>query len=312
MSIRYTCTQCHVVMKIKEEKAGSKARCPQCKLSFVVPAPGAADGEEEIADLSSDPDLPLELTPEVDVPDVAAPQSLSPSFGSRGGNGAAGSAADEKKASVASLMRDFEAAKTKKKKTRRSAAAELPAHAAQTTGTAADALARAYQQKRESASNPQPKPAPSLLTPERRLAVAYFSKLIPAVLIALLAGYGVYRWMVQDVYYGPPLARVTGVVTRHGQPVEGIGLRFVPRVTGNDVVSSGESPGQPGKSSSSAKTDASGKFRMMYTALVEGVPIGACTLELSDSVGLPIAVPEKHQYQTVPEEGLTDLQIDLN
>jgi nitrate reductase NapE component len=310
MSIRYTCTQCHVVMKIKEEKAGSKARCPQCKLPFVVPAPGTADGQEADGDSSADPDLPLELTPEVEVPDAVFPVSQSPSYKIQVGKGTAGSAAEDKKASVASLMRDFEATKTKKKSRR--SAAEVPTLAAQTTGTAADALARAYQQKRENAANPQPKPAPSLLTPERRLAVAYFSKLIPAVLIALLAGYGVYRWMVQDVYNGPPLARVSGVVKKNGLPVEGIGLRFVPRITGDDVVSSGKSPGKAGKSSSSAKTDASGQFRMMYTALVEGVPIGACTLELSDSIGLPIRVPEKYQNQTVPEEGLTDLQIDLD
>lgn len=38
MTIRFTCTQCSSVLKIKDELAGTNGRCPKCKTAFVVPA----------------------------------------------------------------------------------------------------------------------------------------------------------------------------------------------------------------------------------------------------------------------------------
>ena len=49
MTIRFTCTQCSSVLKIKDELAGTNGRCPKCKIEFVVPAvdseaiPGSAE-----------------------------------------------------------------------------------------------------------------------------------------------------------------------------------------------------------------------------------------------------------------------------
>ena len=38
MTIRFTCTQCSSVLKIKDELAGTNGHCPKCKVEFVVPA----------------------------------------------------------------------------------------------------------------------------------------------------------------------------------------------------------------------------------------------------------------------------------
>lgn len=79
MTIRYTCPGCESVLKIKDEKAGTDAKCPKCKRAFVVPQPEEDDGIEiESApsgkitaaapvDLPIDlpVDMPIELTPEV-------------------------------------------------------------------------------------------------------------------------------------------------------------------------------------------------------------------------------------------------------
>ena len=54
MTIRYTCTGCESVLKIKDEKAGSKGKCPKCKLEFLVPNPEEADDEAD-ADLAPAP-----------------------------------------------------------------------------------------------------------------------------------------------------------------------------------------------------------------------------------------------------------------
>ena len=37
MTIRYTCTECGSVLKIKDEKAGTEGHCPKCKTEFHVP-----------------------------------------------------------------------------------------------------------------------------------------------------------------------------------------------------------------------------------------------------------------------------------
>ncbi len=43
MTIRFTCSECASVLKIKDELAGSTGRCPKCKTKFVVPAPEAEE-----------------------------------------------------------------------------------------------------------------------------------------------------------------------------------------------------------------------------------------------------------------------------
>ena len=41
MTIRFTCSECASVLKIKDELAGSAGRCPKCKTKFIVPTPEA-------------------------------------------------------------------------------------------------------------------------------------------------------------------------------------------------------------------------------------------------------------------------------
>jgi len=47
MTIRYTCTECASVLKIKDEKAGTEGHCPKCKTAFRVPS--LASSEDELA-----------------------------------------------------------------------------------------------------------------------------------------------------------------------------------------------------------------------------------------------------------------------
>jgi len=291
-------------MKIKEEKAGSKAKCPKCQQAFVVPDPAAAS--EAAAAIDEDPDLPYELTPMVETsakPDVLGRDGVAgsaPRTSSRDTDGA-------NKPSVASLMKDFAA---KKKKGKRADTEEVAtASAAQTSGTAADALARAYQQKRANAG--APKPAKPLISADRRLMLEYFAKAIPAVLIAVLLGYCLYAWVTRDVYRGPPLVQVSGTLTRNGQPLAGMQVRLVPVLSGDELLDAGSKDGPPARSSSTGRTDAQGKFQMMYTALIPGVTIGPHTMEIADSSGIPFNVSEDLQQQNIPENGITDLKINL-
>jgi len=47
MTIRYKCIGCESVLKIKDEKAGGKGKCPKCKLEFVVPFPEDVEEEDD-------------------------------------------------------------------------------------------------------------------------------------------------------------------------------------------------------------------------------------------------------------------------
>lgn len=49
MSIHVTCGECGVALKIKEDRAGTKGRCPKCKAEFLVPAAGEASASDESA-----------------------------------------------------------------------------------------------------------------------------------------------------------------------------------------------------------------------------------------------------------------------
>ena len=129
MTIRYTCPGCDSVLKIKDEKAGTDAKCPKCKKPFVVPHPDDDDGIEietsgdavdQPADLPLD--MPIELTPEVSdqkefdpadflnsAPVRPAPIQSQPAVSGSSGN---------RKPTVAELMKDFETTKKKDKSKR--------------------------------------------------------------------------------------------------------------------------------------------------------------------------------------------------
>ena len=71
MTIRFTCNECSSVLKIKDELAGTKGRCPKCKTDFVVPEPlpvEAAKSPNGTVSINSAP-TKSEVTP---------PKSLAP------------------------------------------------------------------------------------------------------------------------------------------------------------------------------------------------------------------------------------------
>lgn len=415
MTIRYTCVQCGVVMKIKDEKAGTGAKCPKCRAAFVVPGleegwdgelefeppaedddeaplpnPAAAAGraakpeprpqsgkpraqvqaaapdddeaDEEVRDTRGDDDddadddygdqghaddddadddyadeddadaggtrraaettatadeddedldLPLELTPEVTADDAFDPTDVlgAPGSAPTARRSAASAAQPERKASVADLMRDFESTRKTDRRTSEPPQRTPVPSAVATAGTAAEALSRAYQQKRENASNPKAKQPE--VNVERQLLIAWLIRSVPPVLLTLLLAYGLYAFMTRSVYSGPPLAPVQGMLTRSGDPLPGHTVRLVPVFGPEEADNTGGKNSAPGRSTASAVTDDQGHFEMMYTVDVAGAALGDHTLEIVDPLGLGVAVPPEYQQQTVPPEGIESLRIDL-
>ena len=56
MTIRFTCNECGSVLKIKDELAGTRGKCPKCKAEFIVPV--AASAMQEVIEKSVSAILP--------------------------------------------------------------------------------------------------------------------------------------------------------------------------------------------------------------------------------------------------------------
>ncbi len=205
MTIRYTCIGCESVLKIKDDKAGTKARCPKCRLEFVVPPPDNDDAEvshfeatlevaagSESARIESADSTADDFDPMAILGGTAGPDAGS------AGSGTARLSSEPRKFSVAEIMRDFE---TGKKKVRKAgpdnARPVVSAATSETTGTAAEALSRAYQQKMK--RDPTASSSKSLKdirsAEQRELLVDFFKKKVaPGLLILGLCIFAYFWW----------------------------------------------------------------------------------------------------------------------
>ena len=330
MTIRFTCPGCESVLKIKDEKAGTDAKCPKCKRPFVVPQPEDDDGIEieEAAsprvarpapadlpiDLPADlpidlpVDMPIELTPEVAAADEFDPADVLGSGRTAPRSSAAApalpqSTPPDRRPSIAELMKDFESTK-KKDKSRKSAEAPKSApSAAETTSSAADVLARNYQQKRDAAAAPPPLSRNDARAAEQRAVTLEFVKtrLLPGLAGFFLLAWGWSWYMNREIYDGPPLFEVSGVVTKGGQPLAGVRVEFGP-----------ESPGSEDQVlQASAITDDQGRFRLSAFAGQYGAPAGNYVVGLSDQAGVPLQVPEDDVRKTVSDTAENEFEFKL-
>ena len=319
MTIRYTCRECASVLKIKDEKAGTNGKCPKCKTEFVVPSPASEDDievEEEgpvaasipAPPIDEDVDMPIELTPEVaDNPDfdpldvLSAPAparpaptaTRSPSFGT------------DKKPSVAELMRDFEAGKKKDRKTESTPDAVRPqvaASAEQTAGSAANALSKAYQQKRDSANAPKVSVKDVQAAERRALFMDFVKKKAgPAIAAIAVVLYGYYWYMFSESYKGLPLYPVTGKVISQSKPVEGLRIQFRPLAESIEDT----------RTSAEGTTDKDGSFRLVYEIPYEGAPVGKYEVVVFEPSGAPMALSEGTPMLTVSASGKNEFDINL-
>ncbi len=401
MTISYTCTACGAVLKIRDEKAGTEAKCPKCRTAFVVPhlaesadsdvvigaaissdaanaAPSAAEpsaaepsaaepspaelsatgnpvirkqpakkqpatkqpADERIEDdddavaekfLFSDPseteslpgpsdeitagdfdddvDEPFEVTPGAP-PDDFDPLDVLSTRSQSGARPSTAGAGDEKKVSVADMMRDFNASKKKRAARQKNSEESEQTEVVATSGSAAEAIARAYQQKRESAAAPKVR-RPTRADAERKLMNARLKRAIPAVLGSLLLGYGLFFLITLKSYSGVPLAPVSGNLTQENHTLKDFRITLVPILTDEESQQASNGRGAPGKSTSFGFTNEKGEFYMRYTAEVDGAAICESRVEIYNPSGVPVAVPESFSRVTVKADGPNELIISL-
>lgn len=337
MTIRVRCDGCSAVMKVKDELAGAKGKCPKCKTAFVVPAadaeaakdnvPTASDTAEqgEVADaaqkqpaatstatkkaqldvaaqtdsaasVEAPVDLPLEATPPVPIMDS---HEFDPMAALESGSStsipavSAAPSVPVNKPSVADLMKEHNEKKGKRKgrqdKPKTSKATDL-AQPAVTSGSAADALNRKYDQKRdESGTDGKVMTREERRQAEQKEAMIDFAKKgIPALAGVLLLSWGLITYMFSASL--PPLGYASGKVTRNGVPMAGVQVVFAPKSGGEPLSNATVSQGF---------TDAEGTYTLMYNKDNEGVLPGNHEVTIMSSSGMTFTLPTEMKAQTV-------------
>lgn len=250
MSIKVKCEECGVSLKIKDELAGKKGNCPQCKAPLQIPSLDSDDASPQPA--------PVELSEEdaifgkgfFDAEAPPRPRKLDLSSDPDDEADDPKPAANEKKP-------------TKKKKEAGFTAAQ-PA----TTENAAD-IAGSLLTKTGKKNRPDDVDEKDDKVEYDFSEIKYLLKtrVLPSVGV-IVAAFLLYFWMSSSESNLPPLAEVSGRVTVDGNPVPAQ-LMFFP----SDENAEG--------SGSIAQCNADGTYEVYYNADVKGAVIGPNTIRIS-------------------------------
>ena len=306
MTIRYACQECESVLKIRDELAGTNAKCPKCKTPFVIPAPElqlAAVAAEPPVDTEPPVDMPLKLTPFVDPADTDlfdAPATPVAAVATKG------LPAGTPKPSVADLMREHEASRKKKTEKKNKGNLEAAAAVAElvTAGSAADALTRTYDQKRGKSSDPPPLTREEQRAAEekeamKRFAVKGGAGLVGILIVGSFLGDWLFSKSLPDLEYG------YGVVTLNNAPLSGARVQFAPARSpeGGELKIATPSAGY---------TDAAGKFVLMWKPENEGVLPGMHNISIADINGGEFPLQASDQQKEVVVGGDNVFNFNLS
>lgn len=307
MTIRYECPECSSVLKIKDEKAGQQGKCPKCKNTFTIPESSPAP--EPILTADDLIDMPLELTPVAVIPkeSLTASDEFDPMgvLNSDSASGGVPSSPGDLKPSVADLMREHQEkrARDEARRAKRQQKKVNPLlNDVETSGSAADAITRTYEKKREETSDAPPMSREERRAAEQRSAMLRFSVQLGGVLLVTVAfGYLLLSWALGGS--SADVVEVTGRVTANNQPLAGYRIRFTPiqEINGPPLA------GGP----SSAKISSNGDFILLYKPNVAGAIVGLHEVTLEDSFGLQKQVPEEFSEREVTADGENHFEFNF-
>jgi hypothetical protein len=202
-------------------------------------------------------------------------------------------------------MRDFEAGKKKDRKAESTPDIVRPhvtASTEQSAGSAADALSRAYQQKRDSANAPKVSVKDAQAAEQRALLMEFVKKkAAPAIAVISVLLYGYYWYMFSESYKGLPLYPVSGKVISQSEPVEGLRVQFRP------ISESIEDT----RTSAEAVTAKDGSFILVYEIPYEGAPEGKYEVVVFDASGAPLKLSDGTPTLSVTASGKNEFEINL-
>jgi hypothetical protein len=287
MTIRYKCSQCGSVLKIKDELAGTNGKCPKCKTKFVVPEPKADAGDVAASDSpahdASESEVDAEAPPAKaeSAPVQAAandddfdPMAVLMDDSSPGAKASAGlSAPPPGPAAVAKPAVD--------RMGRRFIAPPPPSAAApagesasslNASANARDLLTKTMEDSRVKAAA-MPEAAARRPKIDFRASLGPLLRGAPYIVGIIVAAAGLYwlsnKWMGDSLPL-PELASVTGTLQVGGQPVSRIVVHLTP-------VNANQGKSASGKtirlSDATGITDDDGYFQASYLGH-NGAPLG--------------------------------------
>ncbi|MFN0054099.1 MAG: hypothetical protein ACKV0T_18115 [Planctomycetales bacterium] len=346
MTIRYQCEECGSVLNIRDEKAGTQGRCPKCKGEFRVPDPdggseaqarplviaSAPAHDQQPEDAAAGPDSHFELSTALADPATDGGDSNlsddeiekileSGPAPKRGGYLVIeNDEAIDEDADDWAKEDEGEVRRAKGKPPRRGAAPAAAPPATTAAGIAKSLMARGDKggggeldpQRATRAFGQGERDVTDEEGYSVKEVVLYFSKYIGPAAAGIVLALGIYWWWYSQWLRGdlPPLAPVSGVVTLDGAPLALAYITFLPE--GADPKKQDLNLG-----SSSALTDANGKYTLSYTALAPGAVIGKHRVQITSTnqTGVQILPPHYNERTTltaeVPKGGNRQLNFDL-
>lgn len=267
MTIRYECTECSAGLKIKDELAGTKGKCPKCKTKFVVPEPDSAPNRPAAPPKKSMEEwLAEEGGDSADLPPVDEPDELTED-------------------PTASLFDDFESpgvfvpdepdpednakADRKKKRDRKSKDKKKTHSSAASTAGSAQALLNATAEKKRMQAG-MPDQGRSSDDDEESYAIGaikFYGTKIGLPVLGIIAACCFAYWFASDNLDLPPLGKVSGVVKLNGQPLAGASVSFERQFSRDE---------ERFNATADAVTNAQGEYELLFSAKhqVYGAVIG--------------------------------------
>ncbi len=295
MTIRFQCSECDSVLKIKDELAGTDGKCPKCKTKFVVPALDEADQDESTEEGSSKASSKKESR---SGKGKTASKKRSKASASKGGKeddfdpaaflmedgpgpkasaglseaqGGAGSAAKGKPSAGRGGSRARAASMSSASASPPAADTADPQANTTASANARDLLSKSADESRVRAASMPVEEKKPLIDFDFAGLKQELKRFAPHV-IGTFVGIGLLFW-----YMGgdskidlPELGNVSGTVTVDGKPLVGVAVKF----TLNEDVRENPEEGPKRVRTVTGITDEEGFYTFYYLDGIKGAPVG--------------------------------------
>ncbi|MDP7273917.1 MAG: hypothetical protein QF363_00455 [Planctomycetaceae bacterium] len=284
MTIRYQCTECDSVLKIRDDKAGGQGRCPKCKTEFLIPEPNEDDGPEQ------DSSTPAAIGQTGDEEEDALAFLLD------GGDTSPPTAPAAASTSLDSNDEPPPSRPDPAERELRRPPVRPQASTADTASAAGDLLS-STESARAAVAKEKPAEEPRIDLDGMKQVASRQVPLIGGILAMSLICYVAYAvgsgWVSGSG--APPLSNVTGTITLDGKPLNLATVVFQPDLS----MEKGE-----GKtvSASMGRTNDQGSYTLTYPGVevAEGAVVGTHIIRINktdDKTGLEI-LPKKYHLKT--------------
>jgi hypothetical protein len=294
MTIRYQCTECDSVLKIRDDKAGQAGRCPQCKTAFVIPEPEAEPEPDAAVDSDTqaqsdqgtgdaEDDAMAFLMESGDVP--AATPLASTALDDGDGDG------DEMTPAIPPPPPSPEERQLHRPPERPKVDTD------DTSIAASDLLTRSESARAAAADEPPPERGPRIDVEQiKHIAKRQLLPLAGGIVVVAGICYLLFNMVASDSKL-PPLASVTGTITLDGKPLEQATVNFQPITDERDAE-------QRRLGGSVGRSDTDGIYTLTYPGGHDGAVLGMHIVRVNktDKQGLEVLGKKYHLQSRMQHE----------